>query len=317
MTSYYLKQPEKIKISLTNICNYRCVMCYNPRLRQSRGFIDSGLMGRILSDCRKSGIKQVALGATGEPLLHKDYLTFLHTATEYGLQVSTTSNCSTLSKEKTDRILELGLSKLNISIYSATPEQHRRYTGLNNFHEVVANIRYFLESWHKKQSSIKINMWFLQIPDINEYEDYINFWGPLANNVGISLPRKEPINWSGRVGLASAPGKLPKFWMERTSGRIVFCTRRKVRCEHVRSYLHILHNGDVLPCCNIPEPGNNNEILFGNIGSESIMDIWGSSRYRDFKKKHEEMQVGAYPLCKICSEIEKIGRMHFPPMFFG
>lgn len=317
MNDYFLDRPEQIKISLTNICNYRCVMCYNPRLKQSRGFIAQDLMQRILKECQQLGVLQVALGATGEPLLHKKYLKFLATARAYGLKVSTTSNCSVLTKDISDAIIELDLSRLNISIYSATPKQHKDYTGLDNFYEVVENITYFLETWFAKKSSMKVNMWFLQLPGINDYEDYVKFWKPLADKVGIGLPQKDPINWSGRVGLAAAPGREPRLHIERIPGRLIICMRCRIKCAHVRNYLHILHNGDVLPCCNIPEPGNNPEILFGNVNSKSIMDIWQSNSYISFKKNHRHKRIDKYPLCRVCSDIERVERLCLPPMFLG
>lgn len=317
MSDYFLPVPEQIKISLTNICNYRCVMCYNPRLKQSRGFIVPDLVQRILKECQELGVSQVALGATGEPLLHKKYLSFLAAARELGLKVSTTSNCSVLTKDISDAIIELGLSRLNISIYSATPEQHKDYTGLDNFYEVVENIKYLLETWFFKKSSMKINMWFLQIPGINDYTDYVKFWKPLADKVGIRLPQKDPINWSGRVGLVAAPGRESRFWLERIPGRLIICMRRRIRCAHVRSYLHILHNGDVLPCCNIPESGNNCEILFGNVNSQSIMDIWQGNPYISFKKDHDSKRIDNYSPCRVCSDIDRVERLYLPPMFLG
>lgn len=137
-------------------------------------------------------------------------------------------------------------------------------------------------------------MWFLKIPGVNNYEDYLAFWGSLANSVGLNLPMKEPINWSGRVQFTNLPGRVPKIWFERSQGRPAVCIRRQIKCEHVRSYLHILHDGDVVPCCNIPEVDGKKEILFGNMQLDTIMGIWDSSRYKSFKKNHSRRDIKVY-----------------------
>lgn len=314
---YFLEKPEQIKISLTNICNYRCVMCYNPRLKQERGLIDGELMGRILDDCCATGVKQVALGATGEPLLHPGYLKFLERAKALGLRVSTTSNCSKLTEETTDQMLELGLDRLNISLYSSDPVEHRKYTGTDTYEEVEKNVRYFIRRWRACGKPVHVNMWFLQLPGINSYERYLKRWKSLCDESGIALPLKEPINWAGSV---EQPGRnaAPRWALDRVPGHLRLRYHKQVRCGHVRYYLHVLHSGDVLPCCNVPEVPRESPLWFGNLKEDTILGVWNGDKYRKFKEQHFRKNIAGLPACRTCSDVFRVFAFHMPPMkYFG
>jgi len=100
-----LDRPEIIKVSLTNICNYRCVMCYNPGLRQMRGFIKEDLLWRIMEECVEAGIGKISLGATGEPLLHPKFADFLVRAKQQGLWVSTNNQCQPSNAGNNDNVV--------------------------------------------------------------------------------------------------------------------------------------------------------------------------------------------------------------------
>jgi MoaA/NifB/PqqE/SkfB family radical SAM enzyme len=159
---------------------------------------------------------------------------------------------------------------------------------------------------------MKINMWFLQIPGVNNYENYLKLWRPLCDRIGVSLPLKVPINWSGRVNMK---GRLsfPRLWINRVGLRMRVSWRHKMRCGHVRYYLHVIHTGEVLPCCNIPEAIGFDEIFFGNLQDITLMQIWRSKKYRHFKEDHYQKNIEHYRPCRICSDVEAVSSIHIPP----
>ena len=306
---YFLDKPEQIKISLTNVCNYRCIMCFNPTLKQKRDYIKDDLIFKILDECKEEGIHKVSLGSTGEPFLHKDFVKYLKYAKSLGLWTSTTSNCSVLTKELAQSLIEEKLDRFNMSIYSSSPEEHKKYTGTDVFYKVCENARYFLNLWHESKSKMEVNMWFLQLPHINNYDAYLELWGPLAEKVGIALPSKEPVNWAGFIDFPGNLSSSRNVWLERDSGSTNLVWKRNIRCPHIRYYMYILHDGTVLPCCNIPEIDGCNEVEFGNIYKERIIDIWHSKRYLAFKKDLYNKNLSNYGPCRKCSEIKKISKI--------
>jgi MoaA/NifB/PqqE/SkfB family radical SAM enzyme len=306
--SYFLEKPEIIKVSLTNICNYRCVMCFNPGLRQPRGRMPAELLHRILEMCTEAGIGKISLGATGEPLLHPDFIDFLTRAKARGLWVSTTTNASRLSPELSAEILGLGIDRVNLSIYSTTDVEHRNYTGTNTFDQVVVNIRSFLAQWKERGRPCLINMWFLPIPGVNDLEKHLAFWKPLADDVGLEIAQQRMLNWSGAVDVA----RESRVRLGREDNRLSLRWLRRRTCPDLRYYLQVLHTGEVVPCCQIPEPDASGSMVFGRLPERHIMEIWRDERYLALKRAHARRQIQDFPICLACSQSWEPRRLSLP-----
>ena len=145
---------------------------------------------------RRGRSAKAGFGGTGEPLLHKSYAKFLRMAKEKGFFASTTSNCTKLTKELADEILDLDIDRFNISLYSASPEEHIAYTKNDCYEKVVSQVRYFLEEWHRRGKRTEVNMWFLELPETNSHERFLEVWKPLADKIVRKLPKRRPSNWA-------------------------------------------------------------------------------------------------------------------------
>jgi len=311
--NYFIAKPEILKTSITNICNYRCIMCYNSQLRHPSGLMEEDLFRQIVDQCLEAEIGQLSLGATGEPLLHPRYLDFLRLAKQHGLWVSSTTNATRLDAPMAESMIMLGLNRLNLSIYSTNPQEHKRYTGTDTFTQVFENIREFLRLWSESDRAMQVNMWFLPLPGINSYEKHLSFWKPLVDKVGLEITHQLPLNWSGLVAFGG--GK--RISLRSDNGTWSLFVGRRQPCPDIRSYLHILHTGDVLPCCNVPEPDIAGKLLFGNIGNDKVLDIWRSKKYTSFKKAHARKAVADYPDCRRCSQVWRHWRVQlFPKRHF-
>ena len=85
-------------------------------------------------------------------------------------------------------------------------------------------------------------------------------------------------------------------------GRSEVVQRTKIACPHLRYYLHILHDGAVLPCCNIPYSYGNTKIEFGNVTTDRILDILKSPKYLRFKEEHARKNSN-FPFCVKCTDL--------------
>lgn len=301
-SEYFIERPEQIKISITNVCNYRCVMCFNPNLKQPRGFMKDGLVYKILDDCHHSGIKNVALGAMGEPLLERKFIDYVKYAKSLGLWISTTTNCSLLMPDLVEQLIEAKLDRIRLSIYSSSPDEHKRYCGNDHFDQVVNNIKYFLKLWYQRQSKMEVNLSFLNLPSINDYSSFEKIWKPITDEVGLVFSMKPPVNWAGQIDIPGVTVIGKKIHLDRTPNGIRLSLFKRVRCMHLRYYLQVLHTGEVLPCCILPDHYGHEEMLLGNLNGTNIMDIWQGEKYKTFKLNHFNKAVSIYPLCSNCSE---------------
>lgn len=306
--SYFLAKPEILKVSLTNICNYRCVMCFNPGMRQERGRMPAEKLRRIVDQCVDAGVGKMALGATGEPLLHPEFPALLAYAKSRGLWVSTTTNASRLVPELGAELLGLGIDRVNLSVYSTSDQEHRNYTGTALFPQVLDNIRAFLRLWKERGRPCVVNMWFLPIPGVNSLETHLAFWKPLADEVGLEITHQPMLTWGGSVG--DAPNPRPR--LVRRDRRLALRWLHRRPCPDLRYYLHVLHTGEVLPCCQVAEPDPEGHLVFGRLPEDTIEKIWTSERYLRLKRAHAARRVAGYPACPNCAQVWEPRQLSVP-----
>ena len=73
-------------------------------------------------------------------------------------------------------------------------------------------------------------------------------------------------------------------------------------CYMGATYMQILPNGEVYPCCRGPE-----ELLMGNVNENTAEEIWNSERYREFRRR---MQARDYhETCRTCEHL--VANPHF------
>lgn len=297
---YMPDKPEHVKISITNICNYRCVMCPNFTFKQLRGYMKDELAYQIIDDCVVSGIAKLSLGSSGEATLHKGFLKYLKYAKGKGLWVSTATNCSQLTPEFTDELLTIGIDRINLSVYSSTPEEHRNYCKNNNFEKVVKNITYFLERWNATGKKTDVKMGFLSLPGVNDEAAFMALWEPITQQYGLEIDRKVAINWAGSVDTIDESVFQRKWRVRRKGAGFVLQHCRAVPCTQMPSYIYILHDGTVHPCCNFMDSTDHPEMRFGNVTDSSIIEAWQAPRFQKFREKHYQCDVHAFRPCVSC-----------------
>lgn len=307
--NYFPEKPAHVKISLTNICNYKCIMCPNSSMKQTRGFMEDELAYKIIDECVAVGIRGLSLGSSGEVLLHKNFTKYLKYAKEKNLWVSTATNCSRLSPEMTDEILSLGIDRINLSVYSTNSEEHKKYCNKEDFEDVVRNVKYFLDRWYTVKHKVDVKMGFLKLEGINDEIAFRKFWEPITRKYGLEIDRKEAINWAGGINTLSDSILSRKWMIKKEDNKLALCFARIVPCSQMPSYVYILHDGTVHPCCNLLDSSDYPEMRFGNVKNSSIFDIWQSPRFKKFREKHFRCEVSSFKPCITCEARFKLAKI--------
>lgn len=275
-------------------------MCPNSTMKQERGFMDDALAYKIIDECVSCGIKKISLGSSGEALLHKNFTKYLKYAKENKLWVSTATNCSRLTPDLSDEVLSIGIDRINLSVYSSNKEEHIKYCKKNDFEAVVNNVIYFLDRWHASDHKVDVKMGFLKLDGINDESAFIKFWEPITKKYGLEIEIKEAINWAGGISTLSNSILAQKFKLHRERREIILSFNRVIPCTQLPSYVYILHDGTVHPCCNLLDSTDYPEMRFGNVNNNSIIDVWQSTRFQQFRKKHFHSDVSAFKPCVSC-----------------
>lgn len=125
----YLKDNPQLmsfQIEITSRCNERCIHCYIPHENKNDD-ISPDAFYDVLKQCKKMGVMDITLSG-GEPMLHPNFLDFLHEAKKNDFSVTVLSNLTLLTEQIISEMKEICLSGFQVSLYSMDPRIHDSIT---------------------------------------------------------------------------------------------------------------------------------------------------------------------------------------------
>ena len=139
-------------IESTSRCNLKCEMCPRNSFKQKTGDIDLELF-KIISKYFKPGM-DINLAGWGEPLLHTNLMEMIKIAKTKNARVGFTTNATLLDKETSEKLIKSGLDFIDFSIDGATQEIYEQIRKGAKFHNVINNIKNFIEIKESLDSKI-------------------------------------------------------------------------------------------------------------------------------------------------------------------
>lgn len=164
----YQRHINYLRISITDRCNLRCLYCSpgRPIKKMSHeSILRYEEILRLVQIGVRLGITKVRVTG-GEPFVRKGCCDFLEKLTSIrGLSdISLTTN-GVLLKRHLNRLHEIGIRRLNISLDTLKPEKYKQITGVNAFARVWESINAAMDMGF---SPVKINV--VAINGINDDE---------------------------------------------------------------------------------------------------------------------------------------------------
>ncbi len=164
-----LATPTVINVDPADVCNFRCKFCPTGDIQLMRatpgrtiGLMDFNLFKKVVDDICEfdKPIKVLRLYKDGEPLLNPKFPEMVRYAKEKRCSelIDTTTNGSRLTPELSQRIVDAGLDRINISVYGVKSEQYSEFSRARvDFDRLVENIRYLYEHRGDMKMLVKIN----------------------------------------------------------------------------------------------------------------------------------------------------------------
>ena len=298
--------PSSVQYAITDDCNMNCKMCPIHHVGTKMEHADYDTFTRIVD--RLDGVEEISLVGLGEPLMHPRIMDAIAYCKSKQFIVKTTTNGLLLNSDKKIKELILsGLDTISISIDAINnfPE------GAHNAHRVVNHIERLVEL--KKELSTDIPRIVLQpIMFRNREADLYDIitWGAtlgvhrvnvlrmhkyfdtdvvmdrpdrkeekriftqlriLKKKYGIRVDCLQDQFFEGLKGLSY---RYFKYFLRLDS----FCTR-------LLNYPYISRDGDVMPCCVLPD------YKFGNILESDLRDVWHNDKLKHFRKHHNSVLI--------------------------
>lgn len=126
--------PEVVHIDLTNRCNFNCIACWcNSPLLGDKAMpewerklsLPFNTLKSVFDDLGEiKGLRQVKLVGGGEPFMHPDILKIIEYIKnkDRNIEIDINTNFSLVDEKVAERLLELEVDSLTVSIWAGTPK---------------------------------------------------------------------------------------------------------------------------------------------------------------------------------------------------
>lgn len=296
--SYCSFPPRKIAIEATSCCNLRCIHCAHGaapdgkvRLTRPQSMMDFDLFKKVMDEASEfKNSTKIVFALLGEPLLHKSLPDMVAYAHSKGLWTQVNTNCTLLTREKGEALINAGLDFIYLSLDGITKQTYERIRVRSDFNKVMHNILNFIELKFEKGAldlSIHVGMTG-EIINRSEIDIFVKEFRKLPINAVYS-----PLlfNWNGAIEWVN-----PVLDTLQTRS----CAHYPV-CNSSYDICGIQSNGDFIPCIY----DYDGKYISGNAGQHTIMELWNNERTQNFRRAINSRKYSAIeangPLCSQCT----------------
>jgi len=292
--------PTALQIEVTTACNLKCTMCEHTFMQQIGINMKIGEFKKIIDS--NPNVQIINVTGIGEALMNKQFLEMVEYAKSKGIYVWFSDNFTFMSDATIDRMLKAGVDYIVMSLDGATKETFEKIRVKAVFEQVTSNFKRLREERDRralKKPLLGINMVVMK-ENFHEIEKIVRIAKELKaddlmyvsivmsdSNGKLSLWQLEPKEIQPFADAAKKTAQelgirvlaWPTIELKRTE---------KTGCAYPWLNPYITYNGDVLPCCYIPQMSNARlepENVMGNIFREPLQKIWNNEKYQEFRRK--------------------------------
>lgn len=294
-----LRTPFIINIDPCDTCNFQCKFCPTGDRKlikcipgRGHGMMEMDVYKKIIDDiCEfEDKVKVIRLYKDGEPLLNPHFPEMVSYAKRSGCceRVDTTTNASLLTHELSDRIIEAGLDRINISIEGVDAEQYMDFSCYAiQYDQMVEQIRYLYEHKTNTEMIVKING---DILTEDQKQAFYNTFGDITDGIFIeSIMDCWPTFEQKKVKVNQERGIYGQKICE------------VMVCPYVFYSLPVNSDGTVSLCF----LDWKHDLLLGDAKTEKITEIWKGSALREYQKLFLQGKRKSHPTCGCCGQLSQ------------
>ncbi len=323
--THWQGRPFHVEISTNNACNLACVMCERPDL----SFIDGDKLAQVADEVFPAA-SVVTPSATSEPAMG-DFDAMLDLCGRHDLKLDLITNANLLTDRHIER-LRGRIHKVDVSIDSHLPGVYEEIRVGGTHARMLAGLRRLVALQREEGFRLTLvcvlmrqNITTLDGLILFAHQEGVRhvriqkllpfFTEPHRFHVDecctpqeIRLHLDRALATARRVGVGlhlaldeeqevAAPARAENV----TTPAVILAIHDALftavpgLCRQLASYVRILPNGNVYPCCR----GWDDHLLMGNIFQSSFEDIWNGASYRQLRS--EFLSGNLREGCKRCS----------------
>jgi MoaA/NifB/PqqE/SkfB family radical SAM enzyme len=313
--------PHRIEVEVTTKCSLKCVKCEQTYWSETQQNMSYEQFVHVLNQFPR--LTTVSMSGIGHNFQNPDFLPMVEYACSRQLFVQFFDTFLLLNENRARKLVEFGVSKINLSIDGATKDVYESCQVGSNFELIVANARR-LAQIKKEMRSLQPEMAFtVVVTNLNQHQ-LPEFLEIIASIVGDSqkyayvefirlLPFKENRYLMPDVTElpAAQDAVLRRAAQMNTPFRFRFAfnhfhevvDKPPVNCclEWIVPFITV--HGTVYPCCALTEGNQRSKIekyCMGNIFETPFRELWKGPKYSNLRSMLRRNE--APPVCNIFRE---------------
>ncbi len=252
---------------------------------------------KIIDEAASYNCPSISVQGENEPFLDKNYENYLIYANKKGIiDIMTNTNGSAITKKRSQKILDTGITRLRFSLDAFTDETYKKVrVGAIDLDKVKRNIFNFLELKEKGGYKLPIvGVSFCKLSkNIHELEDFKNYWKDKVDLVSIQTYVPPSVNKKTHFDFYTEDQYYPEHNLN-------------FRCNQPFQRIQI-RNNEIFPCCYslvMSDKGTRNyeNFLIGNLKTDTIYDAWNSEKMKKLRKLQVEGRLSENPTCLNCAK---------------
>jgi radical SAM protein with 4Fe4S-binding SPASM domain len=291
-----LNIPLSVQLDLTYRCNERCIHCYLDH--DDHGEMTTVEIKDLLDQMADAGVFYLTISG-GEILMRRDFFEILEHARARTFCVKLKTNGVLIRKKEAQRLRELGVEAVQISIYSHRPEVHDAITKMpGSLRQSIAAVRLL------REQGLTVTMAnVLMVQNATDYPGVRALAAELDAKFTID-PTITPMMDGDRsiLNLNVDQAALQEVFRNRDLvGNVEeFCAPPSsvdeealdmLPCSAGHTACYVSPYGDVYPCVQFPMPS-------GNVRQTKFVDIWRDSPQL---KEVRGITLRDMPTCSKCT----------------
>ncbi len=273
--------PTECALELSRKCNLRCIMHPHWNLTRSAGFMQPDVFEKVVSKISPYA-EMVYLSGAGEPLLNVHLLDYISELRERKIPVGTSTNCTLLTPEMSEKILLNDISYIILPLDGITKETYESIRVNADFDLVLRNIKQFLflKKRLKKRTFVQLQMVSMEEnkEDVKKFPDFVRKID-IYNQVS-DIRIKPVIDYTGKT--RSKFSDISKA--------------HKRACFLLWRNLFVSHDGIAFAC----SQDSDGAVPIGDFRTETLEEIWNSKAMQSFRNIHVQGKICESPICTVC-----------------
>ncbi|SHE78078.1 tungsten cofactor oxidoreductase radical SAM maturase [Desulforamulus putei] len=309
---------KKLYIEVTTLCNFDCTTCIRNSWQDDMGKMEWTTFERLLAQMKElPELETVHFGGFGEPMSHPRIFDMLRAVKDLGLRVEMITNGSFLTAENIDRLINLPLDTVFVSLDGPDEEAYHQIRQAD-FVPVLDNIKALNAAKKAAKSKlpelgiefVAMKKNFHKLPKLIRLSLELEARQVIVTNI---LPYNEEmkdeilydlddtrLDHGKDTILVNVLAKMP--YMKIRTDR---------QCKFVEdNAATVTYRGEVAPCYALMHAyhcyiyGRKKEIYpfyLGNVNESTLGEIWTDPAYVNFRSKLKDFK---FPSCTDCKYVD-------------